>query len=118
MINYFDYQYAAPDDRKMPFRVSTELAPAPWNSDAWLLRIGIKGFDIKAEERPPANLVFLIDVSGSMQTPEQAALAEERIPDAPPSNSRRAIGCRSWSYAGSSGVVLEPTPGDQKGKIR
>jgi Ca-activated chloride channel family protein len=117
MINYFDYQYAAPDDRKTPFRVSTELAPAPWKADAWLLRIGIKGFDIKAEERPPANLVFLIDVSGSMQTPVKLPLlknAFRMLTDQLSARDRVSI----VVYAGSSGVVLEPTPGDQKGKIR
>lgn len=117
MINYFDYQYAAPDDRKTPFRVSTELAPAPWNTDAWLLRIGIKGFDIKAEERPPANLVFLIDVSGSMQTPVKLPLlknAFRMLTEQLTARDRVSI----VVYAGSSGVVLEPTPGDQKGKIR
>jgi Ca-activated chloride channel family protein len=117
MINYFDYQYAAPDDRKTPFRVSTELAPAPWNSSAQLLRIGIKGFDIKAEERPPANLVFLIDVSGSMQTPVKLPLLQNAfrmLTEQLTARDRVSI----VVYAGSSGVVLEPTPGDQKGKIR
>jgi Ca-activated chloride channel family protein len=117
MINYFDYQYAAPDDRKTPFRVSTELAPAPWNSEAWLLRIGIKGFDIKAQERPPANLVFLIDVSGSMQTPVKLPLlknAFRMLTEQLTARDRVSI----VVYAGSSGVVLEPTRGDQKGKIR
>ena len=74
MINYFDYQYAQPADRSIPFKVATELTHAPWNSEAWLLRIGIKGFEVSASERPPANLVFLIDVSGSMYSPDKLPL--------------------------------------------
>jgi Ca-activated chloride channel homolog len=117
MINYFDYQYATPESRKTPFRVSTELAPAPWNSQAWLLRVGIKGFEVKAEERPPANLVFLIDVSGSMQTPEKLPLLKNAfrlLTDQLTERDRVSM----VVYAGSSGVVLEPTPGDRKHKIR
>ena len=66
MINYFDYQYDAPTTRDTPFKVATELSAAPWNPDALLLKVGIKGFEVAAKDRPPANLVFLIDVSGSM----------------------------------------------------
>jgi Ca-activated chloride channel family protein len=116
MINYFDYQYAPPASRAQPFRVATELAPAPWNSQALLLRIGIKGFDVSAAKRPAANLVFLIDVSGSMQSPDKLPLLK---------NSLRLLADQLSArdrvsmvvYAGASGVVLEPTPGNQKSKI-
>jgi Ca-activated chloride channel family protein len=116
LINYFDYQYAPPGSRAQPFRVATELAPAPWNPEALLLRIGIKGFEVSAEQRPAANLVFLIDVSGSMQSPDKLPLLK---------NSLRLLADQLSArdrvsmvvYAGSSGVVLEPTPGDQKSKI-
>jgi Ca-activated chloride channel family protein len=117
MINYFDYRYATPEDRCKPFRVSTELAPAPWNEQAWLLRIGIKGYEVAASERPPANLVFLIDVSGSMQSPDKLPLLKNAfrlLTDQLTARDRVSI----VVYAGSSGVVLEPTPGDQKYKIR
>jgi Ca-activated chloride channel family protein len=117
MINYFDYQYAPPAIRSTPFSVSTELAPAPWNPEAWLLRVGIKGFEVKAEERPPANLVFLIDVSGSMQTPEKLPLLKSAfrlLTDQLTERDRVSM----VVYAGSSGVVLEPTSGGQKRKIR
>jgi len=117
LINYFDYQYAPPQTRDAPFRVSTELAPAPWNSDALLLRIGIKGFDVSTEQRPAANLVFLVDVSGSMNSPDKLPLLK---------NSLRLLADQLTArdrvsmvvYAGASGTVLEPTPGDQKAKIR
>lgn len=117
MINYFDYQYTPPATRETPFRVATELAPAPWNSDALLLKIGIKGFEVAARERPAANLVFLIDVSGSMQSPDKLPLLKNAfrlLIDQLTARDRVSM----VVYAGSSGVVLEPTPGDQKHKIR
>src|SRR5262245_7930290 len=117
MINYFDYQYPAPTSRETPFRVSTELAHAPWNAQALLMKIGIKGYDVSAEQRPAANLVFLIDVSGSMQTPDKLPLLKNAfrlLTDQLTARDRVAI----VVYAGSSGVVLEPTPGDQKYRIR
>jgi Ca-activated chloride channel homolog len=117
MINYFDYQYPSPANRDTPFRVSTELAPAPWSSQALLLRVGIKGFEVAASERPPANLVFLIDVSGSMQTADKLPLLKNAfrlLTDQLGARDRVAM----IVYAGSSGVVLEPTAGDQKYKIR
>lgn len=117
MINYFDYQYAPPATRETPFRVATELAPAPWNNDALLLKIGIKGFEVIASERPAANLVFLIDVSGSMQSPDKLPLLKNAfrlLTDQLNARDRVSM----VVYAGSSGVVLEPTAGDQKHKIR
>jgi Ca-activated chloride channel family protein len=117
MINYFDYQYAAPETRATPFRVSTELAHAPWNQQSMLLKIGIKGFEIAASERPPANLVFLIDVSGSMQSPDKLPLLKNAfrlLTDQLTAKDRVSM----VVYAGSSGVVLEPTAGDDKHKIR
>ena len=65
LINYFDYDYPVPGREDIPFAVSTEIAPAPWNVDRLLLQIGIKGYEVPAEDRKPANLVFLVDVSGS-----------------------------------------------------
>jgi Ca-activated chloride channel family protein len=117
MINYFDYQYAPPQSRETPFSVSTEVAPAPWNAQALLLKVGVKGFEIAASERPPANLVFLIDVSGSMQTPDKLPLLKNAfrlLTDQLTARDRVSM----VVYAGSSGVVLEPTAGDQKFRIR
>jgi Ca-activated chloride channel family protein len=117
LINYFDYQYPAPKSRETPFAVTTELAPAPWNDDALLLRIGIKGYEVKAEARPPANLVFLIDVSGSMYSPDKLPLLKNAfrlLTDQLTSRDRVSI----VVYAGRTEVILEPTPGDQKYKIR
>lgn len=117
MINYFDYDYAPPGDRETPFRVSTELAAAPWNSQALLMRIGIKGFEVEAKQRPAANLVFLIDVSGSMDSPDKLPLLKNAfrlLTDQLTGRDRVSM----VVYAGSSGVVLEPTPGDQKHRIQ
>ena len=117
MINYFDYEYAPPATRDTPFKVSTELAPAPWNDAALLLKVGIKGFEVAAKDRPPANLVFLIDVSGSMQSPDKLPLLKNAfrlLTDQLTAKDRVSM----VVYAGSSGVVLEPTAGDQKHKIR
>jgi Ca-activated chloride channel family protein len=117
MINYFDYTYSPPASRDTPFRVTTELAAAPWNAEALLMKIGIKGYEVPASQRPPANLVFLIDVSGSMQTPDKLPLLKNAfrlLADQLTARDRVSM----VVYAGSSGVVLEPTAGDQKHKIR
>lgn len=117
MINYFDYEYATPNSRDTPFRVSTELAAAPWNSQALLMRIGIKGFEIEAKDRPPANLVFLIDVSGSMDSPDKLPLLKNAFRMlADQLNSRDRVSM--VVYAGNSGVVLDPTAGNQKYRIQ
>lgn len=108
LLNYFRYDYPAPTDRRVPFTVSTDVAVTPWNADTRLLRIGLRGYDVASEERPPANLVFLIDVSGSMNSPDKLplvqcslALTAERLrPD-----DRVSI----VAYAGAAGLVLEPT---------
>jgi Ca-activated chloride channel family protein len=117
MLNYFDYGYAPPQNRQTPFRVATELAPAPWNAEALLLRIAIKGYEVTAAERPAANLVFLIDVSGSMESPDKLPLLKNAfrlLTDQLTAKDRVSM----VVYAGNSGVVLEPTAGDQKYKLR
>jgi Ca-activated chloride channel family protein len=117
MLNYFDYSYPAPTDRETPFKVTTELGPSPWNTNAELLRIGIKAYELSAEARPPANLVFLIDVSGSMRSPDKLPLLKNAfrlLTEQLTSRDRVSM----VVYAGSSGVVLPPTPGNDKNKIR
>jgi len=117
MINYFDYDYSPPSNRETPFRVSTEVAAAPWNPAALLLSVGIKGFEIDTKQRPAANLVFLIDVSGSMNSPDKLPLLKNAfrlLTDQLTARDRVSM----VVYAGSSGVVLEPTPGDKKHLIQ
>jgi len=116
MINYFSYDYPLPKDKTRPFSVTTEIAPTPWNKDSHLLRVGLKGYDIAAEKLPPANLVFLVDVSGSMMTPDKLPLLKSGL-KLLVQNLRAQDRVSLVVYAGNTGVVLEPTPGDQKGKI-
>ena len=79
MINYFSYAYAPPVDRHRPFSVTTTLTPAPWHTDRHILRVGVKGFEIESSALPPANLVFLVDVSGSMRQPDKLALLKSGL---------------------------------------
>lgn len=116
LINYFSYNYPTPDESKRPFRVTTVIAPAPWSADRHLLHIGIKGYDITKEALPPANLVFLVDVSGSMRTPNKLELLKTSLKLL--ARELRQQDCISIVvYAGASGVVLEPVPGSAGGKI-
>jgi len=116
MINYFTYDYPLPDTLDPPFKVTTEIAPTPWNQKTHLLHIGIKGYNIPKEKLPPANLVFLVDVSGSMESPDKLELLKSSLKLL----SRQLTAKDKVSlivYAGASGLVLEPTPGNQSGKI-
>ena len=117
MINYFDYAYAAPIEGDQPFSTDVALYTSPWDAGTQLLRIGIKGYEIETAERPAANLVFLVDTSGSMDSPDKLPLLKRSLrllADEMRDDDRIAI----VTYAGSAGVVLEPTSGDEKGKIR
>ena len=66
MLNYFRYDYPLPQDRSRPFSITTDMTTTPWNPNTRLLRVGLRGYDLPRQGRPPANLVFLVDVSGSM----------------------------------------------------
>ncbi len=115
-INYFNYQYAVPENKQQPFSVQTEIAPAPWHEKRQLLRIALKGYEIPNEERKPSNLVFLVDVSGSMSSPNKLPLLVQSLSVL--TNELRAEDKVSLvTYAGSSRVVLEPTSGDKKETI-
>lgn len=116
MVNYFPYDYALPADGS-PFGVTTELAPSPWNPHTRLLRIGIKASDHAVAELAPANLVFLVDVSGSMDRREGLPLVKSTLKllvDQLREQDRVSL----VVYAGDSRVVLEPTSGREKAKIR
>ncbi len=116
IINYFNYDYPAPTDRTKPFRASVTVLPSPWKQGAKLLHIGIKGYDVKPAERPPANLVFLIDTSGSMQAPDKLPLLIRsfRLMLA---NLRDDDTVAIVTYAGSAGTALPPTPAKERAKI-
>ena len=115
MINYFPYAYALPQGNAR-FSVHTEIAPAPWNADRHLLHIGIKGQDIAKTSLPPSNLVFLVDVSGSMSPPERLPLLKSSlkllINQMRPQDKVSLV-----TYASGTQVVLEPTSGANKAKI-
>lgn len=116
MINYFSYAYPQPDDKSVPFSVHTELAPTPWNADSLLLQIGLRGYTPPSAARPAANLVFLIDVSGSMRSPDKLDLLKSALKLL----IRQLDGADRIAmvvYAGAAGMVLPPTPGDRHGEI-
>ncbi len=115
MINYFKYDYAAPDSEH-PFAIHTEMSEAPWNPQHKLLLIGLQGKRIPTENLPPSNLVFLIDVSGSMSMDNKLPLVKaslKMLVDQLRPQDRVGI----VVYAGAAGVVLEPTTGMEKSKI-
>jgi len=116
LINYFSYDYPLPKDRSVPFKATASVFPTPWNPATRLLHIGIKGFDITPDREPKANLVFLIDVSGSMNSPDKLPLLKNAfrmlVETLDPKDSVAVV-----VYAGAAGTVLEPTPVKEKGKI-
>ncbi|HEX2877224.1 MAG TPA: VWA domain-containing protein [Polyangiaceae bacterium] len=114
-VNYFSYDYAKPSGNT-PFAVNTEVTSCPWNSAHKLVRIGIKGQEIREENVPPRNLVFLLDVSGSMMSADKLPLVKRGLAlmteSLRPQDSIAIV-----VYAGNSGLVLPATPGSQRGKI-
>jgi len=115
MINYFDYDYEQPDDEH-PFSVITEISKAPWNSKHKLVHIGLQGKRIPTENLPPSNLVFLLDVSGSMNQPNKLPLLKTSfrmlVEQLRPQDHVAIV-----VYAGAAGLVLGPTSGVDKMKI-
>ncbi|MFB6340533.1 von Willebrand factor type A domain-containing protein [Saccharicrinis sp. FJH62] len=115
LINYFKYQYPEPvgDD---PVNIITETTECPWNTEHKLFRIGIKAKDIPKEKLPASNFVFLIDVSGSMQSMNKIGLVKSSLKFLT-NNLREKDKVSIVVYAGAAGVVLEPTNGKDKQKI-
>lgn len=115
MINYFSYDYPQPNE-KLPFSVNLDAASCPWQSSHRLVRIGLKGRELPNEKRPPSNLVFLLDVSGSMEPANRLPLVKQAmrlLVDKLNENDRVAI----VIYAGGSGLALPSTAGDKKEQI-
>ena len=116
MVNYFDYQYNAPRAQH-PFEVYTEVAPCPWEPKHRLLLVGLQGKTVDTGQLPASNLVFLVDVSGSMNAPDKLPLVQQSLSlltDQLRPNDRVAI----VVYAGAAGLVLESTLGTEKSKIK
>jgi Ca-activated chloride channel family protein len=116
LINYFDYDYPLPESCDAPFATTTSVTPTPWNADTQLLHIGLKGYDIEAQQRPRANLVFLLDVSGSMNDANKLPLLKQSlrllVEQLEDEDTVSIV-----VYAGAAGAVLEPTPGSERGRI-
>ena len=115
LINYFPYEYAGPTDGR-PFAVHTALLPSPWQPRNVLLRVGIKGRDVARANLPAANLVFLVDVSGSMESPDKLPLLKSSLKllvDVLRPQDRVTL----VTYAGDTRVALPATPGSEKTAI-
>jgi Ca-activated chloride channel family protein len=116
LINYFDYAYEAAPDSNHPFSINTAVTRTPWNENTYLLQVGLKGFEPPAAERPDANLVFLVDVSGSMESQDKLPLVKSAL-----RLLVKELGAEDTvalvTYAGTSGIVLEPTSGADKSTI-
>ncbi|PDS59683.1 hypothetical protein CO663_06880 [Rhizobium anhuiense] len=116
MINYFPYDWPGPDDADQPFKATVTVMPTPWNHDTELMHVAIKGYDIAPATTPHANLVFLIDVSGSMDEPDKLPLLKSAfrllVNRLKPDDTVSIV-----TYAGNAGTVLAPTRVTEKSKI-
>ncbi|MDW4549946.1 von Willebrand factor type A domain-containing protein [Defluviimonas sp. D31] len=116
MVNYFPYAYPAPGEGDAPFRASVSLFETPWNAETRLLRIGLQGELPATDDRPPLDLVFLIDTSGSMDDPKKLPLLKQSLAlmlgELRPEDRIAIV-----TYAGSAGLVLEPTEAADRATI-
>ncbi|KEO92019.1 hypothetical protein EH31_04930 [Erythrobacter longus] len=115
MINYFRYDYDKPSGTDTPFTTNIDVAKTPWNDDTYLMRVGLRGYDIARDERPASNLVFLMDVSGSMGSPDKLPLVKTALAGLA-SELGEQDRVSIVVYAGAAGLVLEPT--NNTAKIR
>jgi Ca-activated chloride channel family protein len=116
MINYFPYDWAGPETAATPFNSTVTVMPTPWNAGTKLMHVAIKGFELQQTEKPQANLVFLIDTSGSMTAPDKLPLlksAFRMLVNQMGDNDTVSI----VTYAGEAGTVLEPTKGSDRKAI-
>jgi Ca-activated chloride channel family protein len=116
MVNYFPYDYARPESAAEPFRATVQVFPSPWNARNQLVHIGLKGYDLKSAERPRANLVLLVDVSGSMGPADRLPLVKNAfrllLDNLKPDDTLAIV-----TYASGSDIRLEPTKVAEKAKI-
>jgi Ca-activated chloride channel family protein len=116
LINYFRYDYPLAENRNEPFRPSVHVVSSPWQEGNKLVHIGIKGYDIEQARKPRSNLVFLLDVSGSMNAPDKLPLVVNSMKLLLQSlDDEDTVGI--VVYAGAAGTVLEPTPVSERRKI-
>ena len=116
LVNYFPYDYAPPESRVSPFAVHVSLMPTPWNDATQLMHIGIKGYELVSDARPPANLVFLIDTSGSMDAPDKLSLLINSLKlllnTLAPEDTVAIV-----TYAGTADTALAPMPVAERATI-
>ena len=116
MVNYFDYDYPLPSNKSQPFKPTVVVTDSPWASGKKLIHIGIKGYNIEKTAKPKSNLVFLLDVSGSMNNPDKLPLIKQSmnllLSQLNPTDTVAIV-----VYAGAAGTVLEPTQVKDKPKI-
>ncbi|MBY3197168.1 vWA domain-containing protein [Rhizobium laguerreae] len=116
MINYFPYDWPGPDNADQAFKATVTVMPTPWNHDTELMHVAIKGYDIAPATTPHANLIFLIDVSGSMDEPDKLPLLKSAfrllVNRLKPDDTVSIV-----TYAGNAGTVLQPTRVAEKSKI-
>ena len=116
LINYFHYDYPLPQTREQPFSTSVTVTPSPWAEGRQLVHIGLQGYNIVPRERPPLNLTLLLDVSGSMGEANKLPLVIQSMRMLVEQlNARDHVSI--VVYAGAAGAVLEPTPGNERGRI-
>lgn len=117
LVNYFDYDYEKPSSAEQPFIAHTNVLDSPWSADRKLIHIGIQGYEIDSTEQPDSNIVFLLDVSGSMSAPDKLPLVKQSmnllLEQLKPTDTV-AIAV----YAGAAGTVLEPTQAKHKSRIK
>jgi Ca-activated chloride channel family protein len=116
MVNYFPYDWKGPDKAETPFNSTVTVMPAPWNAEHKLMHVAIKGYDVQPATQPRANLVFLIDVSGSMNEPNKLPLLKSAF-RLLVSKLKADDTISIVTYAGDAGTVLEPTRVAEKDKI-
>jgi len=116
LVNYFPYGDATPASGDVPLRITTEIAAAPWNTRHDLLRIALRAREVDMREAPPANLVFLVDVSGSMQGPGRLPLVKQSLALLV-NELREQDHVAIVVYAGAAGLALPSTPGSDKQRI-
>lgn len=115
LINYFDYDYPQPTGEQ-PFSIYTELGSCPWNEKRQLVHIGLKGLEVPTKDLPASNLVFLVDVSGSMDEPNKLPLVQSAL-SMLTDQLRESDNVSIVVYAGAAGIVLPPTSGRYKDQI-
>jgi Ca-activated chloride channel family protein len=116
LINYFPYDYARPASAEQPFSTRVDVFPSPWTEGRKLVRVGIRGYEVERATRPSANLVFLIDTSGSMSAPNKLGLVRQSL-----AMLVEQLGANDTvsivTYTGNAGTALEPTRVSEKGRI-